>query len=271
MKVEDAREHITNSTGLSMQMLADCDMEETSELTWRQLEDAVTTERGLNIEADGCDFIEATNFYLSQRGCPENARRFVCYVMGYSGGASEIIEICDAELARRSGCSTKTIQRWRKSLVRWELQKKAPVLEIFEGDFYRDEKKNKPTRYRVLIAKLAADIVRSARNSPRWESDSRSAIEAAARQVSGTPARNLGLIHRRHTGRGNFKNQIEGRRKAALTHLRKICHLHSVGYHYLDDEEFTREAFLKFWMSFRREAKEVIRELLFPKAPKPDR
>jgi hypothetical protein len=236
----------------------------------RERAHSVITDRDLNLEADGCDFVEAVNFYLTQLGCPENARRFVCCVVGYSGGISEAIEICDSQLAKRAGCSAKSIQRWRKSLVRWELQKKAPVLEIFEGNYDRKEKKNKPTRYRVLITKLAADIVRSARNSFTWTHDSRSAIEQAAKAMSSTVKANSGLIHRRNTRRASLNSLIEGRRKAALTHLTKICYLHTAGYHYRNDD-FIRQTVNEFWEGFRDEAEMVVVEILDRLAPQKEK
>lgn len=127
-----------------------------------------------NLEKDGCEFIDTIYLFLSELGCPPEARDFVLAVAGISrGNYTEMIPIPDDKIADRMGLSRQAIARKRKSLLAWEQKNDWSVLEIHEKEFNRDTMKYKPTEYRVIVTPYATRFIReyrervSHRSSPR--------------------------------------------------------------------------------------------------------
>jgi hypothetical protein len=212
------------------------------------LEQARIVRAGDGLEADGSDFVEAINFYLTALACPAGARELVVCLVGFSGGSLEELEVDDKLLASRADCSSKTVQRMRRSLIEWEEKKGLCVVEVTEGDFDKAAGKNRPTRYRVPLVRTAAEIVMRARSSPAWSNNTRSAIKEAANRLAKETSGGAPVKRRHDNHRRDPAAQIMTIKKTMLTKLGKACDL----------ERARGNSPSDFWEPFKVEAEAVI-------------
>lgn len=178
-------------------------------------EDAKTytlvTSSGVTLEEDTAYVTHAINCILAQANCPTNLRAFFDYLMPHVFEAGDDgIEASDkklAELIRPAGRmpqnekdkaawerwaeasgyerTRKAAEDWirnnRRGLKAWQKRYNYSFVVIIEGDYDRQTKKNRETRYSFPILKLAADAVMMARSSSRFAGRELKAIEEAAR------------------------------------------------------------------------------------------
>jgi hypothetical protein len=132
---------------------------------------------------------DAASLLLAEQQCPPEFRAFLDAVIGAArvgsgrADATGLVEISDAQLARRAGRCTKWVQEWRNKIRGW--QEDSNTEFIFIRDNYREpDGTPHPHAYRVHIDELAAETVLEARRSGEWQRDPHGALEATARRVA---------------------------------------------------------------------------------------
>jgi hypothetical protein len=110
---------------------------------------------------DGADFTDAASFILyryreTSEKCPDfsgKVRSLIDAVIGVTAGRAEFVEVTDADLADRMGCSEKTVARARDEFRAWPDHTK--VCEIKEH-YRTPEGESHPHAYRCHITFMAA-------------------------------------------------------------------------------------------------------------------
>jgi hypothetical protein len=143
--------------------------------------------RSDNLEADGAAFSCALDWLMTCAGHDEAPRSFVRGVIGAiehdDDGKGKRMPITDERLAELMNCSTKTIQRQRKSYLEQEQKSNFSIISVVEGEYDHKQGKHATTVYEVLIGKQIAQTVERARTSPMWKRDQFAAMREAAREV----------------------------------------------------------------------------------------
>jgi hypothetical protein len=186
--------------------------------------------QGFALQKDGCDFLSAIYFYLVKMGCPGVSCDYVAVVTGLSDGNSEEeYELTDEFLSGVMNVSTRTIQTKRARLIQWMRDNKFPVLGITEGEYNHKKKRNSPTRYRAILAPIAAKIVFMARSGKVWAEEPRAKTkaiaEAAEEEVWQTPEAPVPVKKRKQKKQKPPSKEIEQRRKGIITNFLKIVRL----------------------------------------------
>ncbi len=149
--------------------------------------------RSDNLEADGAAFSCALDWLMTCAGYNEVPRSFVRAVAGAiehdEDGKGKRMPITDERLAELMNCSTKTIQRQRKSYLEQERGSDKvkgtnfSIINVVEGEYDHKQGKHATTIYEFLIGKQVAQTVERARTSPTWKRDQFAAMREAAREV----------------------------------------------------------------------------------------
>jgi hypothetical protein len=165
---------------------------------------------------------DAVNFLLALWGCPPELRGFIDAVIGVSGyraAANEWFKASDKQIAGRASRCTKWVQNKRLELLTWQTQHNVGLIDIEDNKYNQGEKT--PHKYRVNIARFAADTTLDARDSLNWK-DHRfdEAIEEAAKITRDSlPEVPIHVKHKR-TSRPNAETSMERNLKFALTKVR---------------------------------------------------
>jgi hypothetical protein len=99
-------------------------------------------------------------------------------LIGATGGRDEFVEVTDDALAAELGCSTRTIQTYRKQLR--AMPNYTLLVDIKEH--WRDPKtgESHPHSYHVHVTRHAIEAEQNARLSPGWNGDAESQLRALA-------------------------------------------------------------------------------------------
>lgn len=152
-------------------------------------------EASSGLARDGRDFITALCWMATVAGFTAPSISLLLAVAAYEDCNVQDergCEITDPELAEFMGCSERTIQRWRRQYLKEEKYLKVPFLQITEGDFDRELKANRPTRYRFLVADNVADAVLEARQMTLYQENRPKALKLSAIRVYDSLAKPFG-------------------------------------------------------------------------------
>ncbi len=186
--------------------------------------------QSMALEKDGCDFIAAIYFFLVKLGCPGIACDFVTVVTALSDGDAERdFELTDDFLSGVMSVSTRTIRTKRAALIAWMKKENYSVLGITEGEYDRVKKKNKPTKYRAVIAPVASKIVLDARTGKLWSEEPKAKTkalqEAAEEEIWNTPEAPPPVKKRKEKKAKPPDKEIQQRRKTIITNFTKMLRL----------------------------------------------
>jgi len=186
--------------------------------------------QSIALEKDGCDFLAAIYFYLVKLNCPGIACDYTAVVTCLSDGDSEKeFELTDEFLSGVMNVSTRTIRRKRATLIEWMRKENYSVLGITEGEYDHANKRNKPTKYRAILAPIAAKIVLGARSGKLWSTETKAqnkALEAAAEEeIWRTPEAPPPVKKRKKKKEKPPAKEVEQRRKTLLTNFKKSLRL----------------------------------------------
>lgn len=188
------------------------------------------------LERDGCEYIDGLYFYLHRAGCPAAAREFVSVICGISGGTSEeFLEITDPEIADRMGVSLSTVGYRRRSLIKWMERANFACIGIEEGEWDTTTGKNRPTKYRVSVVPIVAEVVARARAKVLYDRSRKGALRESAKEahtkaliqatdelIDDTPETKP-VKHRQEKKAKTVDAQIKSARKSILTLIYKCC------------------------------------------------
>lgn len=137
---------------------------------------------------------DAVNHLLAFLDFPAPLRAFVDCLVGAAGERSEWFEAYAVDLGRRArtgraDATDQTMERWvrrqKGKLREWQYDRGFEVVMMEDGDFDREAWKNKPTRWRVPLVRMAKEVTLRARAKPYWPSGPRHqarALREAARE-----------------------------------------------------------------------------------------
>jgi hypothetical protein len=135
----------------------------------RQVETPDSDQQPERLTADYAHVTDSTNFLLRSWGCPPEFRGFIDALIGVAGfraRSAQWFRASDKEIARRAGRCTKWVQIQRKELRKWQMKQNVGLIDI-EDNQYLDGNP-RAHKYRVNIARYAAESTLDARLSPKW-------------------------------------------------------------------------------------------------------
>ncbi len=131
------------------------------------------------LAADYGQTTASANFLLAGAKCPPEHRAFIDAIVGVAGGRAEFFTASDETIARHVGRSSKWVQMHRRELLAWQTSERVTLIEI--EDNYRDaDGAHHAHRYRVHLARFAAESTIDARLAPDYGTHPGKALEAAA-------------------------------------------------------------------------------------------
>jgi hypothetical protein len=145
-----------------------------------------STDASFSIFDDLADGIEAIHQCANLAGFTERSRPFIIALAtaAHSQSAS-CVELYDEALADLQNCSRRTVIRQREDYMRESRAKNFNFVEIIEGEFDREAKRYKPTKYRFHLGDVVERIVAEARSSKDWhETDRRKQRDALKRAAA---------------------------------------------------------------------------------------
>ncbi|HSP63795.1 MAG TPA: hypothetical protein VLQ90_12485 [Pyrinomonadaceae bacterium] len=175
------------------------------------------------LTVDFAHITDATNYLLSLWDFPPALRAFIDALIGLSGyraAKNEWFKASDKQIAARANRkSTKWVQNQRKELVKWQSQRNVGLIDIEDNKYNQGEKT--PHRYRVNIARFAADTILGARDSLNWKHHRfDEAMEEAAKTTRDSlPEVPIHVKHKR-TARPDAETSMERQLRFALTKVK---------------------------------------------------
>lgn len=121
------------------------------------------------LTVDYAHVTDSANFLLAQLECPPDLRGFIDALIGIGGSRNttpDWFSAIDERIARRANRCEKWVQLKRKQLIAWQTKYNIALIDIEDND-YRDGEKI-PHKYRINIARLAAESTSEARVSEKW-------------------------------------------------------------------------------------------------------
>jgi hypothetical protein len=187
---------------------------------------SVAPQAAFSIYDDLADGIEAIHQCMNLAGFSERARTFVLALASaaHSHG-QDFIKISDEDLAALQNCSPKTIQRQRKFYLQESYKLNCSPVEIQEGNFNADTKRNEVTLYRFHLGNVVEQIVPEARASRLWHEHDRRKQQDAIRRATASVYDEIpeAKSARRKQKRPRLATaEIETCQKVVETKLRKI-------------------------------------------------
>ncbi len=190
-------------------------------------------ERDPELEQLAADYAHTTasaNFLLAGWNLPPELRGWVDAMIGVGGervkraawfGAN------DETIARHMGRSVKTVQRDRKEYLAWAKREKCSVIEVEDHFYDRETGETTPHRYRIHLARLAAEAALDARHSRQWQTNPGVALEDAASTVR--KAHPVGKIHtaRKRQARNDAETRIRSNLNFAHTKIERALEMHT--------------------------------------------
>jgi hypothetical protein len=162
---------------------------------------------------------DATNHLLASWGCPPALRGFIDAIIGISGyraAKNEWFKASDRQIAGRAIRCTKWVQNQRRDLLKWQTEHNVGLIDIEDNKYNEGEKV--PHRYRVNIARLAAETTLDARDSLNWKHHKfDEALEEAAKTTRDSlPEVPIHVKHKR-SARPDAQTNMERQLCCALT------------------------------------------------------
>jgi hypothetical protein len=184
------------------------------------------------LEQLAADYAHATasaNFLLAGWELPPELRAFVDALVGVAGERvkrAEWFGANDETISRHMGRSVKTVQRDRKEYLAWAQHEKCSIIEIEDHYYDRDSGETAPHRYRLHLARLAAEAALDARSSRHWRTNPGVALEDAAATVR--KAHPVGKIHttRKRPARADAESRIRSNLNFAQTKIERALEMH---------------------------------------------
>jgi hypothetical protein len=184
----------------------------------------VDAERAKRLIGDYGHTTDAASLLLAGANCPPEHRGFIDAVVGVAGDRTEWFSVTDDVLAKRAGRSTKWVQTHRKELLEWEHKNDITFIEI--EDSYTDADGTRHAhKYRVHLAKYAADTKLDAEHSAEWYRNPGKALEAAAETYRDSLPTMPARKKRRRAYTPSAAQIIERELKRARTCLEKVLNL----------------------------------------------
>lgn len=165
---------------------------------------------------------DAVNFLLALWGCPAALRGFIDAVIGVAGYravGSEWFPASDEQIADRAGRCTKWVQDQRKELIKWQEWHHVSLVDV-EDNKYENRVKT-PHKYRIHVARIAAETTLDARGSLKWKHHKfdEAMAEAAKTTRDSLPEVPIHVKHKR-ISRPNAETSMERQLKFALTKVK---------------------------------------------------
>jgi len=152
---------------------------------------------------------DSTNFLLAFCECPPEFRGFIDALVGLAGyraKGGEWFKASDEEIARRANRrSTKWVQNQRKRFLKWQTRNNVAMVDIEDNKY--NEGQPIPHKYRVNLARIAAESTLNARQSVNWGRNPGIALQEAAQTMRDSLPEVP--VHKRH--RKSFRPDAETR------------------------------------------------------------
>jgi hypothetical protein len=138
---------------------------------------------------------DAVNHLLALLNFPAPLRAFVDCMVGLAGERTGWFEEYGVSVGRRArtgrdDCTDSSMERWvqrqKAKLRQWQFERNFELVEMKDGDFDREAGKNRPTKWRVPLVAMAAEVVLRARAKSYWARGPRHqsrALREAAREL----------------------------------------------------------------------------------------
>jgi hypothetical protein len=165
---------------------------------------------------------DAANFLLADIECPPELRAFIDALIGVAGGRADFFTAGDELLAARLGRSTKSVQRHRDELARWQKTNNMTLAEI-EDEFTDGDGKRHAHRYRVHLGRIAVETCNDARASEKWRANPGIALAEAARKKRNDLPELMPRKRRGSKRRPDAETQINAKLRTARTLIEKAA------------------------------------------------
>ncbi len=117
-----------------------------------------------------------------------------------------------------------TVRAWaareRKKLIAWQQAANVTLVQVEEGDFDQKARKNRTTRYRLLLLEKVGEVLRLAKGSDLWNVNPLEAIRHAAHQLFRDLPHAPALKRRKATRKPDAAERLKRRRRAIITLMR---------------------------------------------------
>jgi hypothetical protein len=165
---------------------------------------------------------DSTSFLLALWECPPEFRSFIdalIGIAGYRAKRGDWFAASDDDIRRRANRSKKWVQIQRRDFQKWQQHNNVAMVDI-EDNNYNDGHPI-PHRYRVHLARLAAESTLNARQSRTWHVNPGIALEEAAQTMRDSLPE--APVHRRHrkSSTPDAEKQMERDLSFALTKVRR--------------------------------------------------
>lgn len=122
--------------------------------------------------------------------------------------------------AQKDGTLRTWAARQRKKLVAWQQISNVTLIQVEEGDWDYETKKNRTTRYKLVFLEQVAEVLKLAKASGLWRRDPLEAIKTEARAVFRVTPDAPSLKSRRRGSKPDAQERLKRRRKAILSLLK---------------------------------------------------
>ena len=117
-----------------------------------------------DIEAVGCQFMDAANVLMERKDCPADLRHLALAIAGLSGGDYEnFTSIPQAKIGERLGVSRSEVHRRMEALYDWQRNHACTLVQVREQELEfkaGDKPQFGVTQYRPIIVAYAAKLIR---------------------------------------------------------------------------------------------------------------
>ena len=195
-----------------------------------------------SITTDFAHCTDSTSFLLGLWGCPPEFRGFIdalIGVAGYRAGHCKWFSASDNEVASRANRSTKWVQNMRRGFLEWQKRQNVAMVDIEDNDY--NDGHPIPHKYRVNVARAAAESTLNARQSRQWGVNPGIALEEAARTMRDSLPEVP--VHRRHkkSSRPDAATKMSQDLSFALTKVRKAKQTHKLTLNHVELDAKTLE------------------------------
>ena len=140
-------------------------------------ERVIVSPAGEDLRHDVSHGTDAVNHLLALLNFPAPLRAFVDCMVGLAGERTGWFEEFGVNVGKRArtgrdDCTDSSMERWvqrqKAKLRQWQFERNFELVEMKDGDFDREAGKNRPTRWRVPLVAMAAEVVLRARAKAYW-------------------------------------------------------------------------------------------------------
>lgn len=136
----------------------------------RMNDTSVSDKEPERLTVDFAHTTDATNYLFASWGVPLVFRGFIDAIIGIAGyraAKKEWFKATDKQIAARANRSTKWVQYQRTDFIKWQTQHNVGLIDIEDNKYDKGQKT--PHKYRVNIARLAAETTLDAKDSLNWK------------------------------------------------------------------------------------------------------